>query len=279
MEAEKCDIPGLRRRISVNRRQVLRPSSEKQHLGESGGSLRRAPGALPTTQHARSSADLASRWLLAPRKTVGGGQHAPPRESRPSAQSGFGVRRAARQLWRAAGPAQQRCAPASPQARPGPPGLREPSPRLAPALTAHARPPPSPGAGAPAAAACPQAERDEATGSRAPAGRTGQWRTRRTGGGAPPIQPLVTRPEPKESLAERGVAPRGRRGRIPALPLASERSHRRAPPTGEARIRAPGRSRGCWPVWNWSPRGWQARSRRWHPLKDREHPRGSQSHT
>lgn len=76
--------------------------------------------------------------------------------------------------------------------------------------------PPSPGAGTPAAAACPRAVRDGATRCRATAGRDKQQRTRRRPGCASFPAAAETRPEPKESLAERGVAPRGRRGRVPA---------------------------------------------------------------
>lgn len=110
-------------------------------------------------------------------------------------------------------------APQPPQARPGWPGLREPSPRPAPALTAHARPPPSPGAGTPAAAACPRGRARR--GDRVPGSGRALGAAEDTAGGrrhASSPAASAAHPEPEESLAERGVAPRGRRGRVPALP-------------------------------------------------------------
>lgn len=170
----------------------------------------------------------------------------PPESLVPGARSGLGVRRAARQPWRAAAPARRRCAPASPPARPGPPGLREPSPRPAPALTAHARPPPSPGAGAPAAAACPRGRARR--GDRRPgSGRAHGAVEDKAGGRRRASYPAACDTPGAQGKfgGARGGAEGARPRPAPPCPRVSERSHGRAPSTGEARICAPGRSFGC----------------------------------
>lgn len=100
----------------------------------------------------------------------------------------------------------------SPAAR----GSRNPPRTQHPTHRSRLPTPPSPGAGTPAAAACPRAVRDGATRCRATAGRDKLQRTRSRPGCASFPAAAETRPEPRESLAERGVAPRGRRGRVPA---------------------------------------------------------------
>lgn len=117
--------------------------------------------------------------------------------------------------------------PATPVSRPPharPRALPCPTPQNPPVpgapLTAHARP------------RRRARERGEPCGCRMPSGRarrggrrwtfagreeprrTGWWRRWR----ASLPTAAATRPEPKESLAEQGVVPRGRRGRVPALP-------------------------------------------------------------
>ena len=101
-----------------------------------------------------------------------------------------------------------------------------------------------PGSGDPCCCRMPSGP--SATG-RPGAGREQPRGTRRAGGRRRASSPAdaETRPEPEESLAERGVTPRGRRGRVPPcssppLPALPDLSHGRAPPTGEARIGARG---------------------------------------
>lgn len=107
-------------------------------------------------------------------------------------------------------------APRPPHARPGRPRLREPSLRPAshsPLTLARAT---EPGSGNPRGCRMPSGSARRGDQCRATAGRDKQQRTRRRPECSSFPAAAETRPEPKESLAERGVAPRGRRGRVPA---------------------------------------------------------------
>lgn len=80
------------------------------------------------------------------------------------------------------------------------------------------------------------------------------------GRGAPPfVQPVRRARSPKKVWRSKGWRRGGRRGRFPALPrpalpVAADRSHGRAPPTGEARI---GLYCRCSAAWDWSQEaGW-----------------------
>lgn len=89
-------------------------------------------------------------------------------------------------------------------------------------------------------------------------------------------------PEPEESLAERGVAPRGRRGRVPALPRPApgvRQFPRESAPHRLGAERCAGALLQMPSCPDWSPGAWPAWRRRRHPLKEGEHPRGLQSHT
>lgn len=84
------------------------------------------------------------------------------------------------------------------------------------------------------------------------------------GQGAPPFQqPLRRARSPRKVWRSEGWRPGG--GGAASPPKASDRSHGRAPPTGEARIELFYR---CSRTWDWSPGEWLAPRRRGSPMRD-----------
>lgn len=216
---------------------AARPSLEKRHLCKS----RAEPAPRPRRPARQPTARTRQRRFCIPapspkKKKQRGRAICAPKESCP---------RCLEWLWR---PARRQATLRS--RGPGPAEVRPSLPKRAPAGPRSGNPPRARRPHSPLTFARRRArergllrlphalgaERDEATGCRGPAGRRERRRTRRAGGGTPPLQrPLRHARSPRKVWLSEGWR-RGGGGAAsppcPALPQASGSSHGRAPPTG-----------------------------------------------